>query len=118
MTENLKQPKVLYLCDLHRCDKCSPECRHTSDISHAVSFHVVREGVYEQEAVACRWISTKEALPPVFEPVLLCRRYRDGRTTVEAGTRDVGGWWKVYGHKVKTVTHWMSMPAPPEEGEE
>lgn len=64
------------------------------------------------------WISTKEALPPAFEPVLLVRKYRDGRTIVEAGTRDVNGWWKVYGHKVKTVTHWMPMPAPPEEGEE
>lgn len=28
----------------------------------------------------------------------------------------VGGWWRVYGTRVKSVTHWMPMPAPPEEG--
>ena len=29
---------VLYLCDGKACEVCSPECNHTSDISHAVNF--------------------------------------------------------------------------------
>lgn len=30
---------ILYLCDLKACDPCShTECKHTSDISHAVNF--------------------------------------------------------------------------------
>lgn len=32
-------PKILYLCDLKKCDNCSfPTCRHTADITHAVNF--------------------------------------------------------------------------------
>lgn len=26
----------LYLCDRKRCETCSPECRHTFDIQHAI----------------------------------------------------------------------------------
>lgn len=29
--------------------------------------------------------------------------------------KDVGGWWRVYGTRTKSVTHWMPMPAPPGE---
>lgn len=38
--ETLKRSKtpVLYLCDRRACDKCSPECFHTSDIRHAKHF--------------------------------------------------------------------------------
>lgn len=27
--------EILYLCDGKRCEKCSENCNHTSDISHA-----------------------------------------------------------------------------------
>lgn len=35
---------VLYLCDRKPCgDKCTyPDCRHTTDISHAVNFVKIR----------------------------------------------------------------------------
>ena len=34
-----QEVKVLYLCDLKQCDKCSfPMCKHTTDIKHAANF--------------------------------------------------------------------------------
>lgn len=29
---------VLYICDQTLCKKCSPECKHTTDIRHAKNF--------------------------------------------------------------------------------
>lgn len=38
---------VLYLCDLKACDPCPhTECKHTSDISHAVNFERVGTDAY------------------------------------------------------------------------
>lgn len=35
---------IFYVCDRKQCEKCSyPQCRHTSDISHAASF--VKDGL-------------------------------------------------------------------------
>ena len=62
------------------------------------------------------WISVKDRLPEVFVPVLVCRRNRQGGQIVEAGQRDVDSWWRVYGTRTKSVTHWMPMPDPPGEG--
>ena len=59
------------------------------------------------------WISVKERLPDQFVPVIVCRK--GGK--VEQGTRDVNGWWRVYGTRTKHVTHWMSLPPPPGEGD-
>ena len=56
------------------------------------------------------WISVKDRLPDAFCPVIV---YRKGR--VEQGARDVNGWWKVYGTRTKSVTHWMPLPEPPSE---
>ena len=56
------------------------------------------------------WISVKDRLPDAFCPVIV---YRKGH--VERGARDVNGWWKVYGTRTKSVTHWMPLPEPPEE---
>jgi len=61
------------------------------------------------------WISVKDRLPKNFEPVIVCRRGKDG-TIVEQGFKDAGSWWKVYGTRTKNVTHWMPLPEPPEEG--
>lgn len=37
------KPRVAYLCDRRQCPNCSyPECKHTTDISHAVNFTVMR----------------------------------------------------------------------------
>ena len=62
------------------------------------------------------WISVKDRLPEAFVPVLVCRRSQHGRQIVEVGQKDVRDWWRVYGTRTKSVTHWMPMPEPPEEG--
>lgn len=36
---------VLYLCDRRACEKCSPECHYTSDISHAKNFELGLDGL-------------------------------------------------------------------------
>lgn len=35
---------ILYICDRRACDKCSPECHHTSDPTHAVNFTRIPNG--------------------------------------------------------------------------
>lgn len=30
--------RIAYVCDRKRCERCSPECHHTTDIHHAVNF--------------------------------------------------------------------------------
>lgn len=61
------------------------------------------------------WISVKDRTPAFGEPVIVCRPYANGMCRVEQGFKDVGPWWRVYGTRVKTVTHWMPFPKPPEE---
>lgn len=63
------------------------------------------------------WISVKDRLPEAFVPVLVCRRNRQGGQTVEAGQKDISDWWRVYGTRTKSVTHWMPMPDPPEDSD-
>lgn len=59
-----------------------------------------------------KWIPVSERLPETSQRVIVCRK--DGR--VEQGVfMGVNGWWKVYGTSTKAITHWMPMPAPPEE---
>lgn len=60
------------------------------------------------------WISVADRLPEVFQPVIVCRENKQGEKIVEAGQRDVNGWWRVYGTRTKNVTHWMPLPEPPE----
>ena len=55
-----------------------------------------------------RWISVRTRQPPLFQPVLLCR---EGK--VESGMRTGEGEWKIYGERVRSVTHWMALPSPP-----
>lgn len=61
------------------------------------------------------WIRVADGLPKAFVSVIVCRPGKRGVPIVEAGQLDVGGWWRVYGTRVKSVTHWMPMPAPPKE---
>lgn len=35
--ENMKDIKLLYLCDRKACSNCSKECKHTSNIEHAIN---------------------------------------------------------------------------------
>ena len=64
-----------------------------------------------KKAVAYKWISTEDRLPERFQPVIICRKNGE----VGHGHRDFNGWWKVYGTRVKAVTHWMPWPEPPKE---
>lgn len=59
------------------------------------------------------WISTKEQLPDPFTQVLICRKNAKGAYIVEQGHREINGWWKVYGTRTKSVTHWVALPSPP-----
>lgn len=61
------------------------------------------------------WISVKDRLPEAFQHVIICRNNRQGRQIVEAGQLDISGWWRVYGTRTKSVTHWMPLPEPPEK---
>ena len=56
-----------------------------------------------------KWISVKDRLPELFADVIVCRR----GSAVGPGRRITDGWWKVFGTRVKDVTHWMPMPDPP-----
>ena len=33
-------PATLYICDRRACDRCNPDCKHTTDIRHAYHFEV------------------------------------------------------------------------------
>ena len=80
---------------------------------HNCSLHgcaILREAADRLERVG--WISVEEWLPDTFTSVIVCRP--GGKA--EAGMRDLNGWWKVYGTRTKQVTHWMPMPAAPQEG--
>lgn len=48
----MDEPKILYICDRHRCEPgtCSyPECRFTTDITHAVNFEKDGMGNYVEK---------------------------------------------------------------------
>lgn len=72
------------------------------------------EKVAQLEAAQPKWISVEDRLPDRFKPVVVCREYEKGMPKVEQGYRDDGNWWKVFGCRVKSVTHWMPFPEPPE----
>ena len=40
---------VFYLCDKKKCERCSKDCKHTTDIKHAKNFKKLRDGVYYEE---------------------------------------------------------------------
>lgn len=42
--------EVFYLCDRRKCENCSSDCTHTSDIRHAVNFRMNGEVFEEYES--------------------------------------------------------------------
>lgn len=62
-----------------------------------------------------RWISPDERMPEAFRPVLVCQEKEPGKRIVAQGYTDLGGWWKVYGTRVKKVDGWMPLPEPPQK---
>ena len=47
----MNKQSPLYLCDRRACNHCSPECRHTTDITHAKNFELGIDGVTMVEKV-------------------------------------------------------------------
>lgn len=39
---------ITYICDGKKCEHCSSECTHTTDINHAVNFRKVADDTYEE----------------------------------------------------------------------
>lgn len=51
---------ILYICDRKRCKPCSNEdCRHTTDIEHAVHFQKDDRGNFWELSALDRYKSTK-----------------------------------------------------------
>ncbi len=49
------------------------------------------------------WISVKDRLPEVYQPVIVCREIGKGEYVVEQGQKDAKGWWKCCGTRTKLV---------------
>lgn len=48
----MSSEKILYICDQLKCENCSASrCRYTSDISHAVNFVQIDDGIYAETEV-------------------------------------------------------------------
>lgn len=45
----IEDPKVLFLCDRRACEKCNPDCTHTTDITHAADFATTVHGDFFQK---------------------------------------------------------------------
>ena len=72
-----------------------------------IAGEVLRRGAIE-------WRSPEDPID-LFVPVLICREKEKGKPIVEQGCKDVGGWWKVYGTRVRNIIAWAPMPQPPEK---
>jgi hypothetical protein len=62
------------------------------------------------QAAAPQWISVKDRLPEKGDRVLIS--YHDG---VSIGSYHRNDDWHVIGIILRSVTHWMPLPKPPEE---
>lgn len=62
---------------------------------------------------AIEWKSPDAPLE-VFVPILICREKEKGKYVVEQGHKDLGGWWKVYGTRIRKIIAWAPMPEPTE----
>lgn len=67
----------------------------------------------ERRQLFSGWIDVKDKLPAICDPVLTCRKDKDGNVKVEQGIRLPDGNWKVYGTRTNAVLFWMAMPEAP-----
>ena len=67
------------------------------------------------DAMPGRWIPVTERMPEPFQPVIVCHENGKGEHVVEIGFKRED-FWRVWGSRLKNVTHWMPLPEPPEEG--
>ena len=72
--------QVLYLCDRRVCEKCSPDCHHTTDISHAQNFKKEFDDYFESTkptlVVEARTLMSKEDLKQIRDDIL--EQMKDG----------------------------------------
>lgn len=95
--------------------KFNPICYFSEWYIHCdTAFNKIKNAptIDPESLLAAQWIPVTERLPKEHQPVLFCRKGGN----VDAGCRIESGWWKSYGIKVKSVTHWMPLPKPPQEG--
>ena len=64
------------------------------------------------------WIPCERELPAPFEPVLVCREDAQGGGVIDLGYWNDQRGWKVYGVRLRRITHWMPLPKPPKEHED
>lgn len=43
--------RILYICDRKKCENCSPDCKHTTDIKHAKHFERFSDVYIENNTV-------------------------------------------------------------------
>lgn len=84
---NLERNEVLYLCDRRACPECLPECKHTTDISHAENFEKKFDIYVEKEVEEVVIESDKgtdresiDYLQTVIDDILRMRRMNHGST--------------------------------------
>lgn len=71
----------------------------------------------ERDAVVAEWISVKDRLPEVGQKVLACgvRHGMEVQQFHKAWFLNDGScWWDWKHNSAKAITHWMSLPEPPE----
>ena len=91
---------------------CATEWNGSGQYDHDQQREAVRMAQKALEQM--RWLKPEERLPDYAKRVLVCREIKRGKFIVQEGSRDVGGWWKVYGTRVKHIVAWRPLPDPPE----
>ena len=60
------------------------------------------------------WISVKDSLPAPGTKALIVWKSRSGNMEVAMGYKTESAWY-LAGSRIRSVTHWMPVPQPPEE---
>jgi hypothetical protein len=80
----------------NQCGSC-----HWTTCNECLSEVLYNAGYRKQE-----WISVEEKLPPAFDRVIICDKYRRVNTDFFCGKNK--GWYSG-----RTITHWMPLPEAP-----
>ena len=115
-----KPPKIIYLCDREKeCNKhgaCGQDCKHTTDIRHAVNFINLGNENYVEERpetptidAVPQWIPCSERLPE-----------KDGYYLTTTCYRQVycDFWNEDHFDRTEAVIAWMPLPKPNEGDKE